>query len=327
MNFNKTASKLIFSLLMTINTLNAQKAPFGLCNAEKTRLNLGEPGKKNSPEQIAQYAFQSVTREFIPKFALDSYIKDQIKENDFVDWVNLLACVYELVMQKKDINQNYKNYALQFYPISLLAYTTAKTLYSKRELSSSELDALKKTLISKIEALKVMTVISLRTIENSMAPSSEWKKKANKDLEVLFPNYKNFFKDYVFVKDFKNEPITNNQFDAFLKINGINTTSRYSIEDVLNNLELLTYRLEQSWSLFQSSSQKAATAALIRDSKEIADRIKNQYANLKIVPDLSKDKIGRTKDNASLIVFAIADQLYGVLLKLLKEVNTLTPKK
>lgn len=152
MNFNKLPVFLLGILCICSFSAQAEKAPFGTCNANvKKALLQGDTTskQKQTPEQITQSVLHFITRQFIAKFAQDSYIDTKIKENDFIDWVNILACVYEIVSEEKNTNPRYKNYALQFYSFSTFMYEIMATLNSKKPLSQAELVGIKNSLTKK----------------------------------------------------------------------------------------------------------------------------------------------------------------------------------
>lgn len=121
--------------------------------------------------------------------------------------------------------------------------------------------------------------------------------------------------------------MTDKEFSEFLKINGINPANKYALENLVSQLERFVYKLEQTWSIFQSSQQKAITSSLVKNSNDIINRIKTQYAALGIMSDLLQDKNKSSNDKFSMMIYAVAEQMYGVYKKLLQQINTLTPKK
>lgn len=287
------------------NTIIAT-SPFGTCDPE-----LGKKIASESPTQI----FQRLTRSYIPVFAKDSYTKETIDEKEFIGFINMMACLYEWIDQQKKVNPAYKDYMIQFYTTAGLIYGTAKTLKNNlQQQTPQQLQAIKKLIENKLTTIRNISTISLNAIESSTKPSSAWEKTVGSNLETIFPNYKSFFQSYENGKKSKKEPMSDTEFKTFLNLNSINPTKN-ELENLINLLERFTYRIKKN--LFSRNTD------LKNASQEIIDRIKKQYPNFKFVTETLSDKISTTKDKASLIIFALADQFEGSLQKLLNEITSL----
>jgi hypothetical protein len=309
----KTVKKII--VIMTAGTFFAlfqqtahAVAPFGK-KCDSAVLNTIT---KDTPESI----FQRITRLYIPVFSKDSYIQEKIKEEDFIQWVNLLACLYEWIESSKKTKEAYSSLFLDFFKIANQIFGISKRIYTKRSLPARELNNLKIDAQKAFNEAKTISSIMLEIIAKSVDVSAQWKKGIPSKLEAIFPNYPSFFKSYEIGKKAKASRISDQEFENFLKINQI-PIKKIELEDVLNKLEQLTYRLKQSW--FRNALQ----TALIKESKEIADRIVNQYNQFKFFTQSMEDKLFRTPDRAALAAFAIADQYVGTLEKILKNINSL----
>lgn len=281
--------------------------PFvGTCNKEVYNYIL-----KAKADQI----IQQITREFVPAFAKDSYINEQIKEKEFIAWKHLLACYYNFAQGTKKNNQQELYILNRYNDVATIIYETAKKIYQKQSLALSEKNTIKHSLENIKNELQAFSFHTYEILKQTDLPSS-WKKSVPRTLEEIFSQYGNFFKSYTFGKQATANTLSDTKFEEFLKINKIPIT-RIGLENLLNKLEQFIYRLNQTW--FKNSIQ----LALLRQANEIERRIIYQYPQFRFTTESFNLQLNMTTDKINLIIFSIAELYQGAIEKLLKNIDSL----
>ena len=192
----------------------------------------------------------------------------------------------------------------------------------------SYLENIKKQLNEHSKILHNIIRHSLKTIDQGTKISAEWQKNVPQSLDIIFPQYKKFFKSYV--KANNQGAMTPLQLLYFLQITKTLQApllkNRYKKEidkaaAFVDVLDQFIYRLQEDIKQSNSASTINEKKKLLAASQEIIQKLSTLYPHM--VTNVYFVKLPLTNDKASIVLYAEATVLMNLIETITEEVNFL----
>lgn len=338
MKIKKSLAYFIFLLPIFIVKRVESKAPFGACTHSIVKLQTAKKNIKKNPYALVEEPEED---DSTPEDQLVTHIKNafitafnmsrayspkamtfQNKEIDITFYnqlINLLSCIYEWLEQSKKAPQQYKSYIVTIKSFIEYVFQYSKVLFDiehkkLKSLTAAQLNSIKNSIEAKFKTIISINSAVVKEVDKSLDNSKEWKSSipTKSQLKELFTLYEKDFKTYLQEKK-ENKTLSEKEFFKIL----IEKKNQYWLEDTVNDLETLIYRLKHSLEL-----NVAHQLAFIKFCTEYLNTIITSYGNgIYFTSDSLQDKL--KKDLTSEVLIKLTKYSAHALNKLLTEIEYL----